>query len=76
MLNNDFQTKSYWLTTREYSPNGPLNENLDVDVAIVGGGFSGLSTAYHLKKADPNIRVALFESEVLGYGASGPERWL
>jgi glycine/D-amino acid oxidase-like deaminating enzyme len=71
MLNNDFQTKSFWLTTRKYSPNGPLNQNLDVDVAIVGGGFSGLSTAYHLKKADPNIRVALFESEALGYGASG-----
>ena len=71
MFNNDFQTKSYWLTTRDYTQNDSLREHIDVDVAIVGGGFSGLSTAYHLKKADPNMRVAIFESEVLGYGASG-----
>lgn len=42
-----------------------------VDVAIVGGGFTGLSSAYHIKKAEPNLKVALLESEVIGFGASG-----
>lgn len=68
---NAFTEKSYWLTTRPYRPSPPLEGALEVDVAIVGGGFTGLSTAYHLKKADPALRVALLESQVIGFGASG-----
>jgi glycine/D-amino acid oxidase-like deaminating enzyme len=48
-----------------------LRGDIDVDVAIVGGGFTGLSSAYHIKKAEPNLKVALLESEVIGFGASG-----
>jgi glycine/D-amino acid oxidase-like deaminating enzyme len=43
----------------------------DFDVAIVGGGYTGLWTAYSLVKADPTIRVAVLEREVAGFGASG-----
>ena len=67
----NFKEKSYWMTTREYSPGEPLQGDLDVDVAIVGGGFTGLSSAYHIKKAEPNLRIALLESQVVGFGASG-----
>ena len=67
----NFKEKSYWLTTRDYEPGNPLTEDIDVDVAIVGGGFTGLSTAYHLKKEEPNLRIALLESQVIGFGASG-----
>jgi glycine/D-amino acid oxidase-like deaminating enzyme len=42
-----------------------------VDVAIVGGGFAGLSTAYFLRQAAPSLRVAVLEAGVVGYGASG-----
>ena len=42
-----------------------------VDVAIVGGGFTGLSTAYNLRKDNPGMTVAVLESEIIGYGASG-----
>jgi glycine/D-amino acid oxidase-like deaminating enzyme len=66
-----FQEKSYWMTTRDYIPGEPLQENIDVDVAVVGGGFTGLSSAYHIKKAEPTLRVALLESQVIGFGASG-----
>lgn len=45
--------------------------NSDVDVAIVGGGFSGLWTAYYLLAAQPNLRVAIFEARNVGFGASG-----
>lgn len=43
----------------------------DVDVAIVGGGYTGLWTAYYLAKADPHLRIAVLEREVVGFGASG-----
>jgi hypothetical protein len=42
-----------------------------VDVAIVGGGFTGLWTAYYLKRADPTLEVAVIEREFAGFGASG-----
>ncbi|MBW2432115.1 MAG: FAD-dependent oxidoreductase, partial [Deltaproteobacteria bacterium] len=71
MPNKEFQSKSFWMKTRKYEPDDPLQGEIDVDVAIIGGGFTGLSTAYHLKKAEPTMRIAIFESEVIGYGASG-----
>ena len=42
-----------------------------VDVAIVGGGLAGLSTAYHLLQRLPGLRVCVLEADVLGAGASG-----
>jgi glycine/D-amino acid oxidase-like deaminating enzyme len=68
----DYVEKSFWLETAgPYSENLPLRESSQADVAIIGGGFTGLSTAYHLKKAQPGLRVVLLESHVIGYGASG-----
>jgi glycine/D-amino acid oxidase-like deaminating enzyme len=48
-----------------------LDGNLSVDVAIVGAGYTGLWTAYYLKKAQPNLRIAVLEERHVGYGASG-----
>ncbi len=48
-----------------------LSEDLDVDVCIVGAGFTGLWTALSLASADPTLRVAVVEREVAGFGASG-----
>ncbi|NNE73637.1 MAG: FAD-dependent oxidoreductase, partial [Acidimicrobiales bacterium] len=45
--------------------------DVDVDIAIVGGGFSGLWTAYYLAKADPTLRILLLEKHYCGFGASG-----
>ena len=42
-----------------------------VDVAIVGGGFTGLWTARYLADADPSLRIAVLEAETCGFGASG-----
>ena len=42
-----------------------------VDVAIVGAGFTGLWTAYYLKQRNPSLRIAIFEAERVGFGASG-----
>lgn len=48
-----------------------LPGDLEVDVAIVGGGFTGLWTAYYLAEADPSLRIAVLERHVVGFGASG-----
>ena len=42
-----------------------------VDLAIVGGGYTGLWAAYFAKKLEPSLKVAVFEAEQIGYGASG-----
>ena len=63
---------SLWLDTYgPYSPEPPLAGSGDVDVAIIGGGFAGLATAYELKRASPSLRIAVLEARTVGYGASG-----
>jgi glycine/D-amino acid oxidase-like deaminating enzyme len=49
----------------------PPDRNLDVDVAIVGGGYVGLWTALALKARDRALRVAVLEAEICGAGPSG-----
>jgi glycine/D-amino acid oxidase-like deaminating enzyme len=64
--------KSFWLATYgPYTPNPPLAGDLTVDIAIVGGGFTGLSTAYHLRRADAGGSVAVLEGEIVGSGPAG-----
>ncbi|PKQ31827.1 MAG: FAD-dependent oxidoreductase [Actinobacteria bacterium HGW-Actinobacteria-2] len=48
-----------------------LPGSMDADVCIVGAGFTGLWTAYYLKKAQPDARVVILEARFAGYGASG-----
>ena len=68
-----YRRRSMWLDLIDdpLEPRAALPGPLDVDVAIVGGGFTGLWTAYYLAKADPKLRVAVLEKEIVGFGASG-----
>lgn len=66
------ETRSFWLNTYgPYEANEKLNGHINADIVIVGGGFTGLSTAAHLKKINPSIDVVVIEGSVIGYGASG-----
>lgn len=49
----------------------PLDGDASADVCIVGGGFTGLWTAYYLKRAQPDLDVVVLEREFCGFGASG-----
>jgi glycine/D-amino acid oxidase-like deaminating enzyme len=49
----------------------PLTGDASADIVIVGGGYTGLWTAYYLIKADPSLRITVLEAEVAGFGASG-----
>ncbi len=65
-------TTALWLDQFGHITNRPpLKGDTSVDVAIVGGGFSGLWTAYYLAKVDPSIRVLVIERDYCGFGASG-----
>jgi len=68
---SDYASKSFWLGATPYEANPALEEDIRADVAIIGAGFTGLSTAYYLRRADPSLRVVVLESDVVGYGASG-----
>jgi glycine/D-amino acid oxidase-like deaminating enzyme len=52
-------------------PRPPLRESLDADVLVIGGGYSGMWTAWHLLEAEPGARVVLLEGNVCGFGPSG-----
>jgi glycine/D-amino acid oxidase-like deaminating enzyme len=68
----DYSDKSYWLAAYgPYAPNPPVQGDLKVDVAIIGGGYTGMTTAYNLRKDAPGLSVAVLEAEVVGFGASG-----
>lgn len=65
-------TTALWLDRLSPITRRPrLTGNTEMDVAIVGGGFSGLWTAYYLAKMDPSIRVMVIEKDFCGFGASG-----
>lgn len=73
MTNN--RNISFWWDTLDQSLSGrlrpQLNGELNVDVAIVGAGFTGLWTAYYLKKTKPDLEIAVIEANYVGFGASG-----
>jgi glycine/D-amino acid oxidase-like deaminating enzyme len=69
-----YRSRSLWLdrlADDPLLPRAPLPGPLEVDVAIVGAGYSGLWTAYYLRRADQGLRVAVLERDIAGFGASG-----
>ncbi|MGY2167019.1 NAD(P)/FAD-dependent oxidoreductase [Pseudomonas gingeri] len=53
------------------TPRASLEQDLDVDVAIIGAGYTGLWTAYYLKRQAPELKVVIVEAQTAGFGASG-----
>jgi glycine/D-amino acid oxidase-like deaminating enzyme len=48
-----------------------LEGSREADICIVGAGYTGLWTAYELKRADPSLEIVILEAKMAGYGASG-----
>src|ERR1700677_1225250 len=69
----DYSTYSFWLEDigESLTPRPALKSSTDVDVAILGGGYSGLWTAYYLLRQEPALRIAVVDKEIAGFGASG-----
>ena len=70
---DDYRSQSFWHATVSdaFEPRPQLSSDDQVDVAIVGAGYTGLWTAYYLKSLEPGLRVAIVEAEIAGFGASG-----
>ena len=64
---------SFWMADIGGVPQyrAPLPGDIDVDVCIVGAGYTGLWTAYYLTEAQPSLSIAIVEREFAGFGASG-----
>jgi glycine/D-amino acid oxidase-like deaminating enzyme len=69
----DYSSVSYWLETAgdDLTPRAPLDGSVDVDIAILGAGYTGLWTAHSLLERDPSLRILVVEREIAGFGASG-----
>ncbi|MFZ9627805.1 MAG: NAD(P)/FAD-dependent oxidoreductase [Ilumatobacteraceae bacterium] len=68
-----YRARSLWLDRLgdHLAPRPALDTDLQCDVAIVGAGLTGLWTAYSLVTADPSLRIAVVERDIVGFGASG-----
>jgi glycine/D-amino acid oxidase-like deaminating enzyme len=67
--------RSWWLREALARETGagapPLDRDVNADVAIIGGGFTGLWTAHFLTRANPDLGVVVLEQDVCGGGPSG-----
>jgi glycine/D-amino acid oxidase-like deaminating enzyme len=66
-MNNSF----WWHELPNWQPRAAIEQDLDLDVAIIGAGYTGLWSAFYLKQLKPELNVAIFEAEHVGFGASG-----
>lgn len=68
-----YSDTSFWFSTLEQSldPRPAFEQHTEADVAIVGAGYTGLWTAYYLKRHAPRLRIIILEAETAGFGASG-----
>lgn len=63
--------RSFWVARGREQVSAPLRGEREADLAIIGGGVTGLSTAIHVLQRSPGLRVVLLEAEYAGYGATG-----
>jgi glycine/D-amino acid oxidase-like deaminating enzyme len=73
MTDKNYKDLSFWLEDSgdPLIPRPALQRSEEVDVAVLGAGYTGLWTAYYLLRANPGLKVAIVEREIAGYGASG-----
>ena len=67
-IGDNMKKTSIWLDIKDQEKINKLNNDLDLDVLIIGGGITGLSTAYHL--INSNLKVALVEKNKIGTGVT------
>jgi glycine/D-amino acid oxidase-like deaminating enzyme len=70
----EYFVDNFWFKTTDMENqkiNEPLRGSHKTDVVIIGGGYTGLSAAYHIRQKFPEKKIVLLEGAFCGYGASG-----
>jgi len=70
----EYFVDNFWFESAELDNqkiNEPLRGSHTADVVIVGGGYTGLASAYHIRQKFPDKKIVLLEGACCGYGASG-----
>ena len=70
----EYSIDNYWFKAaglEDQKINPPLRGSQNADVVIIGGGFTGLSSAYNIHRKFPEKKIVLLEGACCGYGASG-----
>jgi len=70
----EYSIDNFWFKAAglaDETPNEPLRGSHTADVVIIGGGYTGLSSAYNIHRKFPEKKIVLLEGAVCGYGASG-----
>jgi glycine/D-amino acid oxidase-like deaminating enzyme len=70
----EYFVDNFWLKSTDFENqkiDEPLRGSHKADVVIVGGGYTGLSSAYHIKQRFPEKKIVILEGAHCGYGASG-----
>ena len=69
-MNHD--AHGYWLREAGgVEPVAPAHGDIDADVVVLGGGYTGMWTAWQLLERAPDCRVVLLEADLCGHGPSG-----
>src|SRR5262245_53874022 len=63
--------RSFWVSRGREPVRPPLRGEREADLAIIGGGVTGLSCAVHALLRSPGLRVVLLEAQYVGFGATG-----
>jgi glycine/D-amino acid oxidase-like deaminating enzyme len=70
----EYFVDNFWFNSEDLADlklNPPLRGSHQADIVIIGGGYTGLSAGYNLRKNFPNKHIVLLEGACCGYGASG-----
>jgi glycine/D-amino acid oxidase-like deaminating enzyme len=72
-LDREYRRHSFWLDTvpGSLAPRPGLDDDATADVVIVGAGYTGLWSAWYLKRHAPDLNIILLEADIAGFGASG-----
>ncbi len=68
------RSNCYWIESagiEDAEPLAPLKDDVEADVVVIGGGYTGLATAYYLSGAFPEKKIVILEAARISYGASG-----
>src|SRR5262249_28285925 len=70
-MSKSIEKACYWMTTAPFTYEPQLEGKRRTEIAIIGGGFTGLWTAVFIRQLAPEAEIVVLEQGMAGFGASG-----